>query len=229
MKSVMIMVTGVLVTSVFAQDQSLPPPPVPVPPAPVVVSVPVPPPAIVAVPSAGALMELEPGAICKTYLLPLKGRLATQTLHDEIMEKLESSVAIDVGYDALANKFDAKHIAKHKCNVAVWEGVFVAKKAGKYVFTVNSGFDYNVTIGNGGCYGGGKQTSFVSDLVAGPNRVTIVRLIATDIDLNHRPKYMGYDAQKEFNLDYRLATAVTAAKPITPKMLQHVVEDVDEW
>lgn len=173
-------------------------------------------------PDGTGILQCGAGALCKVYYIPLKSRYATQSMHDELLEKLNSAVAVDVDYDVAAVKFDAKSVARHQCNVAVWQGELPVEKSGKYVFTVNSGFDYIVRVADMECVGGGRQHTFSVDLREGLNKIQIIRLIATDVDF-HGPKPMGYEAKKNFALEYRRADAVGPAIQITPRMLKHIV------
>ena len=249
MKKLMMMSASVIALGALAQEVPVPPPvvaaevavTVPAVPAlavPVAAPAPVPvPTAPVAVSMAAALVEIEPGALCKTYLVEFGSRhgslqlvpaIGTQALYDQMMDAIEHAVAADMAYDIEASQFDAGRVAKHKCNVAVWEGVLEAKKQGMYIFNVNSGFDYRVEVNDAFAYGVGMKT-FTVDLNEGINRIKVVRLIASNSELEGRALPMGYREKKKFSLDYRLAASSKPSRSITPSMLKHIVEEEEVW
>ena len=235
MKKMMMITAGAITLGAIAQDMELPPPPVTSPSASVTVeiAVPPPPPVVDAVP----IVDLEPGALCKTYFVQFGSRngssrfvpaIGSQALYDQMMDAVEHAVATDVSYDVDSARFDAQRVAKHKSNVAVWEGFLEAKRQGSYIFTVNSGLDYRVEVNDAFAFGVGQKT-FVVNLNAGVNRVKIIRLIATNSELEGHAQPMGYREKKKFSLEYRLATSSKPSRSITPSMLKHVVEEEEVW
>ena len=235
MKKMMIITVGAITFGAIAQEMELPPPPVPAPSASVTVEIAVPPPTPVI--DAQPIVDLEPGALCKTYFVEFGSRngstrirpaVGTQALYEQMMDAVEHAIATDVSYDANSPRFDGERVAKHKCNVAVWEGVLEAKRQGTYVFTVNSGLDYRVEVNDAFAFGVGQKT-FSVNLNAGVNRIKIIRLIATNSELDGHPQPMGYREKKKFSLEYRLATSSKTSRPITPSMLKHVVEEEEVW
>jgi len=244
MKKLMIMSASVIALGALAQEAPVPPPVVTaeatiavpsvpaVPVVPVPVAVPVP-----AVAVAESLVDLQPGALCKTYLVEFGSRtgstrfmpaIGSQEHYEQMMAAVERAVASDVAYDVGAPRFDAAQVAKHKCNVAVWEGVLEGKKAGSYVFTVNSGYDYHVEV-NDASVGGVGQKSFPVNLKVGVNKIKIVRFI----DNSKGVRVVGRDGRdpRIFSIDYRFTVSTKPARPIAPSMLQHIVDDDnnDEW
>ena len=226
MKKLMMMSASVIALGAMAQEVPVPPPVVAVE---TTVSVPAVP--ATSVVAAAPVVELEPGALCKTYLLGLQKVIGTEALREEISEKLETAEPIDLIYDVKSLKFDAKTLPTHKFNVAVWEGVFEAKKAGKYVFTINAGlYDYFFEI-NGEKMRGSGQNTLVAHLNSGINAIKIIRLINTNSDLTSRGIRIAHNGgdPRAFSIDYRFASSTKPAKPITPNMLKHIVEDEEEW
>lgn len=232
MKKLMFMTFGALAFGAVAQEMPVPAP-VAVPP-PIVA-----PSAVIAVPAAPAVLaDVEPGALCKTYMIDFHNSknghikiipgVGTQMMYDAIMEGLEDAIPLDLAYDATSSQFDARKVARHKCNVAVWEGLLMSAKDGKYVFTIDSGYDYRVEVNDAYAYGVGQKT-FAVNLKQGPNRFKIVRLIADSIDLNRKARPMGHDDKKKFMIDFRSANSVQPATPLLPSMLVHVAEEEGEW
>lgn len=209
MKKIMIVAAGAIAFSAIAQEVEVP--------APVAVPAPV----VVAVPTAVAVAdEVEPGALCKTYLSNADAfQCRNEYKAAELEEWLGSAVAVDQAYDAKSDKFDARKVAhpEHAFDVARWEGVFLAKKDGEYVFTVNSPFVYGVYVNGKGIKGIG-QMNFSVNMQKGQNKIVVWRYA-----------YNGRNYKDGFALDYRLATSTKPAKPVTPSMLMHVVEEEEEW
>jgi len=241
MKKLMIMSASVIALGAMAQEVSVPPPvvaaettvAVPADSAPVAAPVPVPVVPVPAVPvaaAAEALVEIQPGALCKTYMLNLTKY--GDPLSEEIVEKLNGAFSVDQAYDIGSAKFDAKTIAAHKFNVAVWEGVFEAKKPGKYIFTVSVGpyirnnYNYGFKINDVEVWGK-TQKSVVVELRKGINQIKVVRFLFSNSELNNE---VGVAPEfKSFKIDYRLAASSKPAKPVTPSMLKHIVQDEEEW
>ena len=201
MKNLIMMMVGAAAIGAVAQEIPMPAP-VPVP-----------------VAAVGTLEELEAGALCRTYLVgDTRYHISDNRCADEIIEFLSNAVPVDQGYDEKSAKFDGKNVAKHQYNLAVWEGVFVAKVAGKYVFTADSRMVYGIKVNGTGIKMAGQGT-FAVDLQKGPNQFCMWRVVNKDWG----------DSDNYLNLDYRLATSKKAAKPITPAMLMHVAEEEEEW
>ena len=220
MKKIMIVAAGAMAFSAIAQEVEVP--------APVAVPAPV----VVAVPSTVAVAyEVEPGALCKTYLIRWNYTVGIgQVRACEIIEDaLTTAVPVDQQYDDKAMVFDGKKVAspKHDYTVAVWDGMFVAKRPGMYVFTVDAYAAYGIKVNGTGVHGVG-QNSFVVELQKGCNTFRLYRYIPkgnSTISTNSGTIYKVSD----FSLDYRLATSTKPAKPITPSMLMHIVEEEEEW
>lgn len=211
-------------------------PPTVAPPPPVVAPVPDP------VTPGLTVVETEPGATCKTYYpkglrFPYVSNLANQwtpTTIDDVLDAIGNEPAVDMGFDAKGTAFDAANIAKHAHVVASWDGVFEAKKAGEYVFTMSSIYPYSVTV-NGQTVKGNGDLSLGVSLKKGPNKISIVRVVSTYQDVK-RADRGGRRARRNandpsaFSIDYRLSSSAKAAKPITPSMLKHVVaEEEEDW
>ena len=228
MKKLMMMSASVIALGALAQEVPVPPPVVAVE---TTVAVPaVPSPAVPVAAATEALVELQPGALCKTYMLNLTKY--GDPLSEEIVEKLNGAFAVDQAYDVGSVKFDAKTIASHKFNVAVWEGVFEAKMPGEYIFTVSVGpypynnYNYGLKINDVEVWGKSQKSIFV-DLKKGINHIKIARFLFSNSELNGQ--VVANPENKIFKIDYRLAKSSKPAKPVTPSMLQHIVEDEEEW
>lgn len=189
-----------------------------------------------------AIVETEPGATCKTYYpkgirsLNNKFTAKDEGVIDEVLNAIGNEQAVDMGFDAKGTAFDAADIAKHASVVASWDGVFEAKRAGEYVFTMSAVYPYCVTV-NGQTVKGNGDLSLGVSLKKGLNKISIVRVVATYYDVkrnsvnrgNRRARRNG-DDPSAFSIDYRLSSSANAAKPITPAMLKHVVaEEEENW
>ena len=202
MKKLMMMTVGVLALGAVAQEVEIPAP--------------------IAMPTVmvtSDAVELKPGALCKTYYYSKLDPYAAK--RDENVssyeEWLTSAIPVDQSYDEKSGKFDGKNVAKHSYNIAKWEGIFTAKTAGRYVFTVNSGFCCSVDV-NGQGFKGTGQGSFYADLRHGSNKITIWRVV-----------YPDWADTDYLTIDYRLASSTKGPKPIMPSMLMHVDEDEEDW
>lgn len=168
-------------------------------------------------------LETEPGALCRTYLIHPDWGWANADDGSVIEQELQSATPCDQMYDDKASEFNGRKVGKHRYTVAVWEGVFEAKRAGMYVFTIDSINAYGVKINGVGVSGNG-QKSFMVELHKGYNSFWMYRFISRDD---------GYCVSgrktNEIILDYRLASSTKAAKPLTPNMLMHVVEEEEDW
>ena len=209
MKKLLMMMVGAAAIGAVAQEVE------------VLAPIAVPAPVVVAVPTAVAVAdEVEPGALCKTYLINEDAYNCRQEYKAATLDEwLGSAVAVDQAYDDKSEKFDARKVAQpeHVFDVACWEGVFLAKKDGEYIFTVNSPFVYGVYVNDKGVKGVG-QMNFSVNMHQGQNKIVVWRYV-----------FNGRNYKDGFTLDYRLATSVKQAKPITPAMLMHVVEEEEEW
>lgn len=188
------------------------------------------------------VVETEPGATCKTYYpkglrFPYVSNLANQwtpTTIDDVLDAIGNEPAVDMGFDAKGTAFDAANIAKHAHVVASWDGVFEAKKAGEYVFTMSSIYPYSVTV-NGQTVKGNGDLSLGVSLKKGLNKISIVRVVSTyqDVKRADRGNRGGRSRANDpsaFSIDYRLSSSAKAARPITPSMLKHVVaEEEEDW
>lgn len=187
------------------------------------------------------VVETEPGATCKTYypkglkfpFLSDSANYWTPTTIDDVLDAIGNEQAVDMGFDAKGTVFDAADIAKHAHVVASWDGVFEAKKAGEYVFTMSSIYPYSVTV-NGQTVKGNGDLSLGVSLKKGRNKISIVRVVATYNSVNRggrrARRNRNANAPSAFSIDYRLSSSAKAAKPITPAMLKHVVaEEEDDW
>ena len=209
MKKMMVIAAGAIALGSVAQGQDVPPPP----PAPVPLAV---------AATAPALEEIGPGALCKTYLMGWQDRGGNWDAKWEFVnERLASAVPVDQGYDDKGSKFDGKNIAKHKYDVVAWEGVFVAKQKGVYVFTIDSDYPYVFRINGVGVKGRG-QANFEVALEKGPNTIWLWHLISD------QAKYWG-GFNANVTIDYRLSSSKKPAKPVTPSMLCHIEEEEEEW
>ena len=206
MNKIMMIAAGAIVLGSVAKGQDVPPPP----PTPV---------AVAKVAAYAVSEDLEPGAFCRVYYRDINDFYAMTLSRnvEKTEEWLASAIPVDQAYDTKASKFNGRNVANHKYDIASWEGVFVAKVSGQYVFTVNSGFVCGVDV-NGQGFKGVGQSSFVANLNNGANKIKIWRVV--------NEKCKDWDS---FSLDYRLATSVKPAKPITPSMLMHIVEDEEAW
>lgn len=209
-------------------------PPTVAPPPPVVAPVPDP---VTPVPP---VVETEPGATCKTYypkkISALYNQFTVQHQEaiDNVLDAIGNEQAVDMGFDAKGTAFDAANIAKHPYVVASWDGLFEAKKAGEYVFTMSSVYPYSVTV-NGQTVKGNGDLSLGVSLKKGLNKISIVRVVSTyqDVKRADRGNRGGRSRANDpsaFSIDYRLSSSAKAARPITPSMLKHVVaEEEEDW
>lgn len=175
---------------------------------------------IPAVPSStpATVQEYAPGALCRVYRI---GRDCVGL--KSVFEALNAGeVALDQGYDATAMDFDGEKINKHGGNLFVWEGVFKAKRAGKYVILLSDGGNFvHLNIGGQECRGEstGKTNAYEVNLAKGANKIKIV--IST--------VQRGWNRTSTPVFEYRLFSSVKLPKKITPALLSHVVEDEEEW
>lgn len=234
MKKLMMMTIGALALGVVAQGIPEPvavPEPVPAPVTSIAeASVVTPAPAVTV--STALETEVEPGALCKIYLRPRpKGpvsmRLHTEETCDGAEAFLASSSAVPSAqsYDDKSMTWDGNSIAqKYKYDLVVWDGVFVAKQAGRYVFTIDSYWVYGITVNGKGVKGNDQQT-FTVDLAKGPNKFCLWREYHPD----RKDVVTNGGRATRFSLEYRLASSTKPAKPVTPSMLSHIVDDEEEW
>lgn len=206
MKKMMIIAAGAMALGLIAHGQDVPPPA----PVPVIIA------------GVQGLEEIGPGALCKTYLMDcINQRSSWDGRVELIAEQITSAIPVDQGYDDKSAKFDGKNVAKHKYDVVAWEGVFLAKQTGKYVFTIDSDFPYGFKINGKGVKGRG-QSNFEVMLEKGPNTIWLWRMI------NEEAKHWG-GFNANVTIDYRLSSSKKPAKPITPSMLCHIEEEEEEW
>jgi len=207
MKKLLMITVGVLASGAIAQEVAVP--------VPVVIPQ--------SVDSIAIELETEPGALCRTYLIHQEWSWANAEDGSVVEQELQSATPCDQMYDDKASVFDGRKVGKHRYTVAVWEGVFETKRAGAYVFTIDSPNAYGIKI-NGVGVSGNEQKSFTVELQKGYNSFWLYRFISRDEGL----MVSGRKAN-EFILDYRLASSTKIAKPIVPSMLKHVVVDDEEW
>ncbi len=221
MKKTMLIAVGALALGTLAQTSSVPPPVngtvtqgANVPPS-------------VSTPPV-AVQEFELGALCRVYNVTSRGR---STIYNDananrrvslenmkqVQEQLSSgAVAVDQGYDATSLDFDGRKINKHGGNLIIWDGVFVAKRAGRYAIMLSAPCvrgGAQVVVNGGGVIAIPNVTETCEvELAKGPNRIQV----------------LVYGGETP-TLEYRLLTSKLPAKKITPAMLSHVVEDEEEW
>lgn len=207
MKKTMLIAVGALALGTLAQTSSVPQP------------VTQRPSQVPAAPSASEVVsDYAPGALCRVYRI---GRDCVGL--KSVFEALNAGeVALDQGYDATAMDFDGEKINKHGGNLFVWEGVFKAKRAGKYAILLSDGgYFVHLNIGGQECRGEstGKTNAFEVNLAKGANKIKIVvSTVQREWTRTSTPVF-----------EYRLFSSVKPPKKITPAMLSHVVEDEEEW
>ncbi len=175
-----------------------------------------------------AVQEFEPGALCRVYNVTSRGRStiyndanANRRVSLENMKKIQEqlssgAVAVDQGYDATSLDFDGRKINKHGGNLIIWDGVFMAKRAGLYAIMLSAP-----------CVRGGAQV-----VLNGGGIVAIPNVTETcEVELAKGPntiQVLVYGGETP-TLEYRLRGSTRPAKKITPAMLSHVAEDEEEW
>lgn len=174
---------------------------------------------IPAVPSStpATVQEYAPGALCRVYRVDANRNADRKT----ILEALNSNiVALDQEYDSTSEDFDGQKVNKHRGNLVVWEGLFLAKRAGTYTILLSDRENFaQIEIGDGIFWanGTGRSHAFTANLAKGANKIKVIMLV--------KDRYQWSAPLFE----YRPTTSTKPPKKITPKMLRHVVEDEEEW
>lgn len=217
MKKMVMIAAGVLAVGAVAQE-------VPVPPPVAAVETTV---AIPAVPVPGAvsgaidnMVLLEPGARYRTFMSKQPGQRlfvhGVDTVEELNVELQHSAIVSETGVDVSPVGFCGRLLFKHKCDMAVWDGVFEAKKAGTYVVYAESCRYCYLYVNGKKVQGFGSAPTGVQ-LKRGANDIMLVSSIPS----------------LDMKLEYRLASSEQKAKTLVPSTLKHRDEDVadenDDW
>ncbi len=205
MKKTMLIAVGAFALGTLAQTSSVPPP------------VTQRPSQVPAAPSAtpAAVQEYAPGALCRVYRV--KNRADMKEIHEALNSEI---VALDQEYDPTSEDFDGKKVNKHGGNLVVWDGFFLAKRAGNYTILLSDRGNFaQMKIGDGSYWANetGRSHAFTANLAKGANKIHVIMRMSGSYDWS-APIF-----------EYRPTTSTKPPKKITPKMLSHVVEDEEEW
>jgi len=170
--------------------------------------------------TAGNLALMEAGARYRTFISKQPGQRlfvhGVDTVEELNVELEHSAIVSETGVDVSPVGFCGRLLFKHKCDMAVWDGVFEAKKAGTYVVYAESCRYCYLYVNGKKVQGFGSAPTGVQ-LKRGANDIMLVSSIPS----------------LDMKLEYRLASSEQKAKTLVPSTLKHRDEDVadenDDW
>ena len=141
-------------------------------------------------------------------------------------------------YDVSACDFDGRRFSQYGGNLFVWEGIFMARRAGKHTFCLADRKNFVCfTIGGVTSLGNftGETNTFTVRLAKGPNNIQVIVMFYDD----NRPRGAGTGRVAPF-FTYRPPVSDGGFRfddddeddelmnKITPAILYHAVEDEEE-
>ena len=171
--------------------------------------------------------EFASGALCRSYRVG-----GNYDSLRSVLEAFSGAVPLDQDYDTTSFDFDGQKINKHGCNLFVWGGFFMAKRAGRYTFLLG-GFRGScnmaqVCIGDqvlaASCNGPSVREV---ELAKGANKIRVLLYVSGNSFVGGY--YQGNSQSAVPVLEYRFSSSVKPAKKITPSMLYHEVVEEENW
>ncbi len=180
------------------------------------------------------MREFSPGALCSVY------RVRRRPVDlESILKMLDAEAELIVQeYDVSACDFDGRRFSQDGGNLFVWEGVFMARRAGKHIFCLADRKNFVCfTIGGVTSLGNftGEKSTFRVNLAKGPNNIQVIVMFYDDNQrrgagtetgrvapfFTYRPPVSdgGFKFDDDDEDDDELMNKVT------PAILYHAVED----